>query len=854
MSNAFCQLRERTVRVLAVVCAAVCTTASADLPDFLFESDQDQPVAVCGKGQAMAERFRAGQAMRESGLARIETYADTDAIHYELDIEVSDIDLVDETCTITGSNRMTIRSKSAALTEFTFRLVVDYAITSALLNDTTPAVITTEGFSTQVVTLDRTYGYDEEFTLTIEYTGTSYWFRMDELMDGPIVASLSQPWWGFLWWPAKDCQIDAIGDNTEKVTMEFSITVPDNLEVPSNGVLQSIEALPNNRARYNWASNYPIMQSLVSFAAADYNTWSVDYVHDDETMPVEFYIYPEWDFEFTRAAWENVVDMIGVFADVYGEYPFVNEKYGIYNFPFGGGMEHQTMTGQGGSFAFDEDLTAHEVAHSWWGDALSCGTWSDIWISEGFATYSECLWAEFGRGTPNPAAYFEKVQEHRPFQDGANGSVYVYPEDINDGRLFDRDYSYYKGAWVVHQLRGVVGDVIFFDILADFRAAYLYSAATTDDLSAIASAAYGQDLSWFFDQTVYGMGAPAYEYGWANTNSDGQDYLHVNIAQVHDPAPREVFIMPVDLVVTIGGSEETITVWNDQRVQQFVVPVTGPVTALQFDPNEWILRVSAVNVGYPTVPAAPEAGGPACATAGDCTDAWAGADCVAGACYVPKNRHLSIDPTINESMTAYLVTVEEAAVYPMAEGRHWWVDEPVCYDYPNGDPVLPPPAICVGPDRFGWVSSLAPDPVLRYWTESPLHLTDCGIVPAVTYGIRTSPDGGETFSDPLMIATAHDPEGDAQSWGDITGGPVAGMPGLWLAPERATNFGDVGNAIRTFENRSDGSGYPPRVWVDVEINQVVNFGDISFVIKAFEGTVYADLDLELIGVDPADCP
>ena len=168
---------------------------------------------------------------------------------------------------------------------------------------------------------------------------------------------------------------------------------------------------------------------------------------------------------------------------------------------------------------------------------------------------------------------------------------------------------------------------------------------------------------------------------------------------------------------------------------------------------------------------------------------------------------------------------------------------------------MPGATTCLGMDRFGWISTLTPNPVTRDWTESPLHLADCGIVPGAKYELRSSPDGGESFSSPLVISTAHDPDGAAQSWGDITGGPVPDMPGLWLPPERATNFGDVGNAIRTFENRFEDTGFPPRVWVDLETNQVVNFGDIGFIIQAFEGTAYADIDdLEFIGVHPADCP
>ena len=253
------------------------------------------------------------------------------------------------------------------------------------------------------------------------------------------------------------------------------------------------------------------------------------------------------------------------------------------------------------------------------------------------------------------------------------------------------------------------------------------------------------------------------------------------------------------------------------------------------------------------LPPTPEPG-PACEDAKDCGGAHAGADCVGGMCYAPKNRYLTIDPTVNFNEVAYQVEIADAPDYPTAVGRTWWVDTPSCYDYPNGD-VVPGATMCEGPDVFGWVSHVGATPVTRIWTETPVHISDCGIVPNVLYEVRSSLDDGGSFSEALAINTAHDPDGEAQSWGDITGGPVPGLPGLWLAPEGTTNLADVQNAIRTFENRSEDTGSPPRVWVDVEIDHVVNLADVQFIVNAFEGKAYADLDdLPLIGWHPADCP
>ena len=230
-----------------------------------------------------------------------------------------------------------------------------------------------------------------------------------------------------------------------------------------------------------------------------------------------------------------------------------------------------------------------------------------------------------------------------------------------------------------------------------------------------------------------------------------------------------------------------------------------------------------------------------------------GADCVGWSCYVPKNRYLSVDPSVNPFDVAYQVKLVEAADYPTAVGRAWWVDLPVCYDYPDGNPV-PGATTCDGADRFGWVSKLTNSYMAYTWPESPLHITDCGIVPDVTYEIQAFVCPPVITSDPLVISTAHDPEGDTQSWGDLTGGPVPDVDETWYPPERATNFVDIEGAIRTFEDNPPPIGFPPRVWVDMESNQVINFGDIGFVIKAFEGVAYADLtDLPDIGRHPAEC-
>lgn len=578
----------------------ICGQASAQVSQEDGSPSEEPSIIGCGKAEAFQTRFLAEQWEPMSG-GVAEAMGESDVLHNDLSIEISNLNTAFNTCTITGQNRMTVRSKSPSLTNFTFRLRSQYTITSALANDTTPVTVTMVSNTTRSAALDRAYGMDEEFALTIAYTGATFssGFGAIEVRSHSgtaVVSTLSEPYYAYTWWPAKDGDYGVPGDNADKATLEFTIITPNNFSVASNGCLVSNGSsgctggvptdLSGNRKQYYWVSRYPIATYLVSFAATNYNTWTKNYVHPGGTMPVEFFIYPENDTPANRLGWERVTDMMATFRPLFGEYPFINEKYGLYNFPFGGGMEHQTITGQSG---FGESLTSHELTHQWWGDNVTCKTWQDIWLNEGFATYGECLWLEFKSGVQDAAAYQTAILGRKPSD--VNGSVYVPAGSVGDvGRIFSSNFSYRKGAWVLHQLRHVVGETTFFQILANYRAAYQGSAATTDDFSAIASAAYGQDLTWFFDEWVYQIGAPAYRFGWDSLSVDGREYLHLKIEQTQSPSYPNVFTMPIDIVATIGGSPQTVTVWNNARSQRFVLPVSAAPTAVQFDPREWILR------------------------------------------------------------------------------------------------------------------------------------------------------------------------------------------------------------------------------------------------------------------------
>lgn len=559
----------------------------------LFVSDGTEMVTPqCFAGQVLAANTQLVRGPNDAALMR-DPHDDTDVLHYHLDVEVSNLDTDANTCFISGANKMTIQSKVAALSTFTVRLRSQFSINNVLIDGAVPASYSTDSISTRTITLDHAYGINEVFTLTIEYSGntTSLGFGSIDVrdhLDEPSVNTESRPYYSYTWWPVKDGDVLTPGDNSDKAAADFLITVSGDFTVASNGLLQSVGAIPGNRKRYHWHTAYPTSPYLMFFSVANFNTWSASYVHSNGTMPVEFYIFPEYDTPQTRQQWEKVIPMLTLFSSLFGEYPFIGEKYGLCQHASIGGTSHQTM----GSLHFDPDYwLARMVSQQWWGCSATCKTWSDIWLTEGFGTYSECLWEEYNDGFDDLVHYFGAMQARKP--GNVSDSVYVY-DTTSPLRIYSQAYSNRKGAWVLHQLRHVVGDTMFFQILRNYHAAFERKAATTDDFIVIATETYGQDLSWFFDQWVYQIGAPKYEFAWDSVIAGGVHYLHLTIDQTQDPSFPEVFIMPLDIEITLPNVVETISVWNNASPQRYVLPMEGPVSGLRFDPNEWVLRISDI--------------------------------------------------------------------------------------------------------------------------------------------------------------------------------------------------------------------------------------------------------------------
>jgi methionine-rich copper-binding protein CopC len=578
----------------------------------------------CGKQHALRLRAEAGLPIGEPAMPDYgsrEALGDTDLISCDLDMEI-----VPSTSFISGACTMVVESKVANLTQFTIVLRNNFTASGATINGSTPVTVPLPGANSyrRTIQLDRAYAPGERFTLRIPYSGTavsrgfgSIEFRTQPGSTNPIVASLSEAYYAATWWPCKDGDVFLPGDNRDKFTMRMAITAPDTLTSVANGPLESVVTVPGGKKKYVYSSNYPVSTYLVAFASSVYNAWSTSYTYVPDgggaprSMPLNFYVYPGSDTPANRAAWERTGQMLETFRPFFGLYPFINEQYGIYQFPFGGGMEHQTMSGQG---TFNEGVTAHELAHQWWGDAITCLTWNEIWLNEGFATYSEAIWAEHKPGSAGQSALFANMAARRPTNPG--DSVYVY-DAANMNRIFSSAYSYNKGAWVLHQLRRIVGDQAFFEGLREYRRRFEGSAATTTDFAATMSFVSGRDLSNYFQQWVMGVGAPDFAFGWRNVTIGGRPHLMLRLRQTHNATwpgtgvPGDAFAMPVDIRITSASGAVTRRVEAAARSQHFLIPLDVAATDVAVDPDNWILSYAKVSEAYVDGPAKVVATSPA---------------------------------------------------------------------------------------------------------------------------------------------------------------------------------------------------------------------------------------------------
>jgi len=447
----------------------------------------------------------------------------------------------------------------------------------------------TYNFTNNIITinLEGSYGFGEQINLKIYYKGAPvlaggykglrYEFHDDNEL---IIASLSTPYLAHTWWPCKDGTQDKSDSTFIDITIKDTMIGTIPVTALSNGMLEDIE-VSNGMKKFKWKHRYPIVPYYVMVAISNYDSFQQEFVGDNYSFPIDYYVF-ESHWDEAQLGVELIPDAIGFFTDIFGAYPFKDEKYGMTQLGYYGAIENQTNTitnnmSQGWFF-----VSVHELAHMWFADMITCDTWHHGWLNEGFASYAEALYSEYKYDN-----YHDYMSNFLYY---GNGTVYM--EDVSNPFDVFKPIIYNKGAYVLHMLRGVVGDEVFFDIIYQYanNVNFQYGLATTEEFHAVCEDVSNTDLNYFFDQWIYDERYPMYYYNYDYSMANGD--LGVEIDQLQGIMDwRELFIMPLDLKVEfVDGSDTTFSVYNNQINSYYSFDLGKEVDTVIIDPNNWVLR------------------------------------------------------------------------------------------------------------------------------------------------------------------------------------------------------------------------------------------------------------------------
>lgn len=477
----------------------------------------------------------------------------------------------------------------ADMSTVTFDLTDAVTVTSVTRNNISQS-FTQNTNKELVITLSTPITTGNSGTVVITYAGPPESngfgsFNTTTHSGTPVLWTLSEPFGARDWWPCKQ----DLNDKVDQI--DVYITAPSQYTSVSNG-LEISQTINGSDKTTHFHHGYPIPAYLIAIAVTNYQTYNQQGglgTTASPFFPIVNYMYPE-------TATNNISSLaitptiMNFFEATFTPYPFRNEKYGHCQFGWGGGMEHTTvsfMTANGNG-SYSRNLIAHEMAHQWFGDKVTCGSWRDIWLNEGFATYLASLVIENLDG--NTAFVSDKSNKINNITSQIGGAVYLTETEAeNVSRIFSSRLSYNKGAMVLEMLRWKMGDTMFFQALQNYlndtNLAYNY--ALTPDLKAHLEAVYGNSLTEFFNDWIYNEGYPTYTINTVPINAT-QVQVTVNQTQSHPSVTY--FEMPIEIRF-IGSLNEIFdaTLENTFDGQQFIVDIPFTVAEVQFDPNKHII-------------------------------------------------------------------------------------------------------------------------------------------------------------------------------------------------------------------------------------------------------------------------
>lgn len=493
----------------------------------------------------------------------IEIHFDGDSISAEVDCEIESLidDLMEVTLNLTSQLNVIAVEVEGAEASYSHDAADD------LLYITLPEPVSTGG----------------SFEVRIEYSGVpvfeDYYGGMtfDSWYDHRWCSTSTQPYGSGNWFPCKDVT------NDKADSLFFWITYPEDLDCAANGAIVYDSILEDGSKQMHCRHCYPIAPYLIALSCTVFDVDVHSWTFGEIEMPVYTYCNPEDPESFVNFR-DTMPIVLDIFSDLFGVYPFHTEKAGNATYMGGGAMEHQTCSMYFPGFSMDW-VIAHETAHQWWGDMITCETYHHMWLNEGFASYCEALYYEgvFGKG-----AYRDHMLSMAYYSGGT-----VFIEDPLVDFVFDQ-IVYDKGAWIVHMLREMIGDDVFFGLLRDYYDSdHKFGTATTEDFAELASSAAGEDLGWFFDQWVYGEGCPKIEASYVCERNEVRNGFTVSLLleQTQEWSNLFRFELPYAMHLKSGFTEKgSVSMDGTTDLTALEIQVPDTVMSLDLDEYHTVLR------------------------------------------------------------------------------------------------------------------------------------------------------------------------------------------------------------------------------------------------------------------------
>lgn len=504
-----------------------------------------------------------------------------DVLHYRFDLTLSD-----DSDAIEGSAEITVRFVEAGIGDFYLDLVGNgpegstgmevFEVTSG-----ERAVAYEHAEDRLRVRLASPSEAEERRRFTVRYRGVP--------ADGLIIDSNmfgDRTFFGDNWPNRARHWLPTVDHVSDKATVEWIVIAPDHYQVVGNGRLVERSDVGDGTRRTHWSSTAPLPPKVMVIGAARFAVRNLGLV---DGVPVSAWVYPqnrtEGFYDYALAT-----RVLRVFELHVGPYPFA-KLANVQSKTRYGGMENasnifyseRSVSGTRAS----EGLIAHEVAHQWFGDAVTERDWHHIWLSEGFATYFTQLYNELVHGRDEMVRGMRGARQTVIAFHAANPELPVIAEQLTDpNELLNRN-AYQKGAWVLHMLRRQIGDDAFWQGIRDYYRTYRDGNALTEDLQRIMEDASGQELQWFFDQWTRVPGHPVLAGDWTHDGDDGAVQLRLTQTQPSD-AP---FRFALDIGIDRGGDAriDVHTVHMSQVEQTFTLPAEVAPVDVTLDPSTWLL-------------------------------------------------------------------------------------------------------------------------------------------------------------------------------------------------------------------------------------------------------------------------